>query len=382
MGSEGLVQQTALSSPPQTNKAKTYSRIKLTAGIISSVFSFSLLFLLVACGITRDIESWARSVLSHDYGTLLVFGSLIGLAETVVTLPIGFYSGYIIEHRYQLSNQSVGKWIWERLKEMLVSLPIAIGLVALLFFCLRVYGSWWWLPVAAAVTLLSVVLARLAPVLIMPLFYKFTPIENGSLKEKILRLCSNAGLRIEGIFSFDLSKNTQKANAGFTGIGKSKRIILGDTLVKEFTENEIETVFAHELGHYKFHHILIGILLGSVSTFMGLFVTAQLFERSITSFGFSSITDIAALPLLPLWLSLFGLVTVPLGNVISRHHERQADSYAVRATGNKHAFVAALRKLASTNLADADPHPLVEFLFYSHPSISKRINMVESVRTR
>jgi STE24 endopeptidase len=381
MGSEGLVQQTALSSPPQTSKAKTYNRIKLAAGIISSVFSFGLLFLLVASGLTRDIESWARSVLSHDYGTLLVFASLIGLADAVVTLPIGFYSGYIIEHRYHLSNQSLGRWLWERLKGTLISLPIAIGLVVLLFFCIRVYGGWWWFPVAAAVTLLSIVLARLAPVLIMPLFYKFTRIENGSLKERILRLCWNAGLRIEGIFSFDLSKNTRKANAGFTGIGRSKRIILGDTLVKEFTEEEIETVFAHELGHYKFHHILIGILLGSVSTFGGLFVTARLFEDSLPAFGFSSITDIAALPLLPLWLSLFGLVTVPLGNLISRRHERQADAYAVQVTGNKHAFVAALRKLANMNLADTDPHPLVEFLFYSHPSIARRIEMVESVGT-
>ncbi|HXF99175.1 MAG TPA: M48 family metalloprotease, partial [Bacteroidota bacterium] len=163
-----------------------------------------------------------------------------------------------------------------------------------------------------------------------------------------------------------------------TGIGKAKRIIIGDTLLKNFTEDEIETVFAHELGHYKHKHILIGIAVGVISTYAGLFITAHLYAVSLSWFGFSSITELAALPLLGLWLSIFGLVTSPLGNMLSRKHERDADRYAVRTTGKKAAFVSALRKLAETNLADPQPHPIVEFLFYSHPAIARRIAMVES----
>jgi len=232
--------------------------------------------------------------------------------------------------------------------------------------------------VGIAVTLLTVVLARLAPVLIMPLFYRFTPIGEGSLKERILRLCVDAGVRIDGIFSFNLSKNTRKANAAFTGIGRSRRIILGDTLVRDFSEEEIETVFAHELGHYRFGHIRKGIAAGTLLTFTGLFAASLLYAWSLTLFGYASPADLGALPMLAVWLSLFGLVTSPLGNLLSRRHEREADRYAVASTGKREAFVSALRKLGAMNLADPDPHPLVEFLFYSHPPITKRIRAVEA----
>jgi STE24 endopeptidase len=379
MASEGLVADTSTSSLPSPGSAKTYNRSKLVAGIVSSILSFALLLVLVLSGLTRDIEAWSRSLIGGEYGTLLVFAFAIGLVQSAITLPIGYYSGYILEHRYHLSNQTIGRWAWERLKGTGISLPLVAALLALLYACLIEYGMLWWLPVSCAITLLSVVLARLAPVLIMPLFYKFTPVSDGPLKERILRLCGNAGLQIRGIFTFNLSKNTKKANAGFTGIGKSKRIILGDTLVREFSEEEIETVFAHELGHYKHKHITIGIITGIVSTFGGLFIAAQAYGWSVGILGFSSITEIAALPLLALWLTLFGLVTSPLGNMLSRRHERQADVYAVTSTGNARAFVSALNKLAATNLADPSPHPLVEFLFYSHPSIGRRVHAVESI---
>jgi STE24 endopeptidase len=251
--------------------------------------------------------------------------------------------------------------------------------VLALFYCLKTYGDAWWLPVSILLTFISVVLARIVPTFIMPLFHKFTPIENGSLKERIQTLCANAGVRIEGVFSFDMSKNTKKANAGFTGIGKAKRIILGDTLLYHFSEEEIETVFAHELGHYKHRHIAIGIAVSILSTFLGLFITSKLYAGSLSWFGFETITDLAALPLLGLWLSVFGLVTSPLGNALSRKHEREADRYAIRTTRNKQAFISALRKLASTNLSDPEPSRLVEFLFHSHPSIARRVAMVEAM---
>ena len=187
----------------------------------------------------------------------------------------------------------------------------------------------------------------------------------------------DAGIHVEGIFSFDLSRNTRKANAAFTGIGRSRRIILGDTLVGNFSEEEIETVFAHELGHYRFGHIRTGMMTGTVSTFAGLYVAARLYDLSVAAFGLSSPTNLGALPLLAIWLSLFGLVTAPIGNMISRRHERQADAYAVRTTGKRDAFASALRKLGAMNLADPAPHPLVEFMFYSHPPLEKRIRALE-----
>jgi len=379
MAPEGHVPNAAHSLFPASSKAKTYTRTKLIAGFAASGLSFVLLLLLVKYGYTREIESVSRSLTDNDYLVLLIFAFFIGMLEAVATLPLGYYSSYYIEHRYNLSTQSLGRWAWERLKGFLVTLPIASGLLLLLYFCLATYADLWWLPVSITIAVLSVVLARFAPVVILPLFYKFRPIEEESLKDRILNLCSRARVHVDGIFTFNMSKNTKKVNAGFTGIGKSKRIILGDTLVREFSEEEIETVFAHELGHYKHGHIVIGILTGIISTFAGLFLVAHLYEWSLRLFGFTSLTEIAALPLLALWLALFGLVTTPIGNMLSRRHEHQADAYAVQQTGNRQAFISALQKLARTNLTDPEPHPLIEFLFHSHPSIARRIRTIESL---
>jgi STE24 endopeptidase len=370
-------QQIGSSHDPQ--QAKRYTRTKLLTAVASSLLSFAFLFLLVALGVTVRLENWARSLATNDYAALLLFAGAIGLLQGALTTPIGYYSSYYLEHKYKLSNQSLGRWAWERLKGILVSLPIALPVLLFVYFCILRYQQWWWLPVSGAIILLSVVLARVAPVLIFPLFYKFTPLESESLGRRIEDLCADAGVSVRGIFSFNLSKNTKKANAAFTGLGKAKRIILGDTLLSGFSEEEIEAVFAHELGHYKHKHLLIGILVSIVSTVFGLFFAAFLYGRSLGVFGFGSISQLAALPLLALWLSLFGLITTPLGNMLSRYFERVADRYAVRTMGTSIPFVSALRKLSITNLAHPDPHPLVEFFFYSHPSITKRIRFVEGL---
>jgi STE24 endopeptidase len=376
MASEGLTDP----QHGQPERAKAYNRIRLATGIANSILSFGLLVALVGTNAARDIGAWSRSVAAHDYGALILFVVCVGALQTLLTLPLGWYSGFYVEHTYGLSNQSLGRWAWEKLKGAMVGLPLLLAVLCTVFFCLRTYGSLWWLPGSIMLTFLSVVLARLGPILIMPLFYRFTPLVDGPLKERILRLCEGAGVRIEGVFSFDLSKNTKKANAAFTGIGRAKRIILGDTLVREFTEEEIETVFAHELGHYRFGHIRTGILIGTISTFVGMFIAARLYASLAQALGFASIADIAALPLLAITLTLYSLVVSPIGNLLSRRHERQADAFAVRSTGKRDAFVSALRKLSRMNLADPDPHPLVEFLFYSHPPIPKRIRAIETVQ--
>ena len=371
MVSEGLM--SPRSSPPRTVDAKAYNRIKLAAGITASLLSFALLATLATTAAGRSLGAWCSSLSANPYAGLLVFACAVGALRAALTLPLAWYSGFLVEHRFGLSNQSAGAWARERLKGLALAAPLGAGIFCILYFCLGRFGPLWWIPVGTALTLISVVLVRLAPVLIMPLFYRFTPLAEGTLKDRITNLAESAGVHVEGIFSFDLSKNTRKANAAFTGLGRSRRIILGDTLVRGFSEEEIETVFAHELGHYRFGHIRSGIVTGTVSTFAGLFVAARLYEASAAALGFPSTTDLAALPLLAIWLSLFGLVTSPVANMISRRHERQADAYAVRTTGKRDAFASALRKLSEMNLADPTPHPFVEFMFYSHPPVAKRI---------
>lgn len=364
-------------SSQSTDTAKTYNRIRLSLSLLSSVLTFLLLVALITEDWSRDLAGWARSVLPGTYTSLLVFVCAVAALQAVITLPFGFILGYVVEHRYGLSNQSPARWAWERLKGVLVSAPLAGAAVIALFFCMQWAGEAWWAVLALILTLANLLLTRIAPVLLLPIFYRVVPLEDGALKARIAALCARVAFPFEGMYSFNLSKNTRKANAAFTGIGKGKRILLGDTLLTGFTDEEIETIVAHELGHYLHRHILIGIAAGTAATFAGLFVASRLYSWSLTWAGFGGLTDLAALPLLAIWISLFALLTMPLGNILSRKLEREADAFAVRTTGNAAGFASALRKLASQNLADPEPHPLVEFFLYSHPSIARRLRMVE-----
>ncbi|MFQ5771215.1 MAG: M48 family metallopeptidase [bacterium] len=362
-----------------TAKAKKYNRIKLTLSLIEMALSFTILVALLLAGWSKDFDQIAHRFSASPYIALFIFGALVGLVETVLLFPLGFYSSYILEHKFGLSNQTIWRWLWEEFKGFAVGLVLLTPMVLIFYFFLRNFGDLWWLPVAATVFFFSVLLARIAPILIFPLFYRFEPLPDSDLKTKILELCQKVGMRVEGVFKFNMSKNTKKANAGFTGLGKTKRIILGDTLLDKFNDDEIETVFAHELGHYAKGHIWKGILIGLVSNFAGLYITSVLYKISLPVFGFESIEQLGALPLLALFLTLFGLVTMPIQNAISRRYERQADTYAVQLTGKREAFVLALKKLSEQNLADPDPNPVVESLFYSHPAIKKRVALVKSI---
>lgn len=369
---------THAASLPSPRRAKIYNRTRLVVSIASTSVSLLYLVFLVISGASHTLAQWAAAITPNPYGSVLLFSFAAGAGQFILTMPFGYFSGYVVEHRFQLSNQTLVRWMAEHLKAMAVSLPLAAGGVLVVYACLLHFGELWWLPTGVILTMVAVVFARLAPVILFPIFYSFTPLGDGPLKERIAGMCSAAGVIFTGIFTFNLSKNTKKANAGFTGIGRAKRIILGDTLVSEFTVEEIETVFAHELGHYVRHHILAGMITGTVATFLGLFVTSKLYIWSLQAAGLGAPVDLTALPLLAIWLSLFGLATSPVGNILSRRHERQADRYAVQTTRNPEAYISALRKLAAMNLADPDPHPLIEFLFYSHPSIQRRVRAAAS----
>lgn len=367
---------------PLTNpiQAKQYSRAKLALGLVHTGLFLVLTILFLATGLAERLELFIRTVVEHDYLVLIGFAFALGAVESLASFPLRFYSGYLLEHRYRLSNQSLTRWALEGLKAGLVGCLLTLPVLLALFWSLRTYGDFWWVPLGILLFFFSVILARLAPVFLFPLFHKFTPVDAGTLRDRVTALCEKVGMKISGVFVFDMSKNTKKANAAFTGIGKSRRVILGDNLIANFNDEEIETVIAHELGHYKLRHLRTMIVVGTISTFAGLYVTAQLYSGSLNWFGFASGDTIAALPLLGLWLALYSLVTSPLSNAISRAHERAADRFAVRLTGKKEAFTNALTKLGRINLADTAPHPVIEFLFHSHPSIERRIKSLEAIQ--
>lgn len=360
------------------DNAKRYNRIKLTVSLTETFLTVIFLIILITTQLGIEVQNFSYTISEHDYLAFLIFIGLLGLGSGILFFPLTYYADFYLEHKYSLSNQTFSKWIWENLKGLFVSLFLGIPLLLLFYFLIKSYPESWWFILATVLFLVSVVLARLAPTLIFPIFYKFTPLEDEELKLKIADLCDNTNLSFSGIFKFDLSKNTKKVNAGFTGIRKSKRIILSDTLLSGFSHDEITSVFAHELGHYKKRHILKNIFIGLIFSYAGLFLAAELYIFLFPAFGFSFQHQLAALPLLTLVLMLYGIVTMPIQNIISRKFEYEADEFALSSTQNRNAFISTMEKLSKTNLADKTPHPIVEFLFYSHPSIEKRIKAAAS----
>lgn len=353
--------------------SKTYNNLKLASSVSKAVATFLLVLLFVLSGASRSLLLLLHHWSSNNYVLFLLFVGIGGLASGIIFFPLNYYTGFYLEHKYKLSNQDLIGWMWEDLKGLLVSLVIIIPVLLLFYFALNKYGSLWWLHMSVLLFVLSIVLARIVPIFILPLFYKITPLEDEYLVSRINTLAIDAGIKVQNVYKFNMSKNTKKANAAFTGIGKSKRILLGDTLLDNFSKDEIETVLAHELGHYKKKHIIKNIIIGTTTTFLTLFLIAFFYDKSVNWLHFAGRTDISALPLLSLWTMLIGILLTPIGNIISRKYEYEADNYAITSTHKPAEFIATLEKLNDQNLGDKDPNPFVEWFFYSHPSVKKRI---------
>jgi len=360
--------------------AKRYEKIKLTAGISEGIFLFIFIMLFVALGYSRKLENYSYSFTGNPYLALLIFVFILGMINAFISFPVDYFYGFRLERKFDLSNQSFSGWIVDKIKGALVGSVITAPIAFLFYYLLKNY-TLWWLYFACIILVYSVLIAQLAPILIFPIFYKFKPLEDENLKEKILRLCEKVGFKVKGVFTFDMSKNTKKANAAFTGMGKTRRIILGDTLISNFSDNEIETVFAHELGHYQKGHIRKNILFSVAGTLIGLYVMSLAYSALYPKFGFAHQWDIGAIPLLAIIAGIWGLLTKPFGSMLSRKFEYEADRYAVDTTGNLPSFKSTMEKLADQNLADTEPNQLVEFWFHSHPSISKRISKAEKYYT-
>jgi len=358
--------------------SKRYNNLKIGLGVLEGVLTFAISLVFVISGLSLKLAESIGTSVSGLYGIFIIYVLLAGFGLGILLFPLGYYKDFYLEHKYNLSNQTFFKWIFEDIKGLGVSLLIGIPILLAFYYTMLQFGNLWWLPFAILLFIVSVILARVVPVFILPLFYKITPIDNEELKSRITILAEEAGINVTDVYKFDMSKNTKKANAAFTGLGKSKRILLGDTLLENYTNDEIETVIAHELGHYKKKHIVKNIIIGTVSSFLTLFIIANLYYLSLGWFGFQNITEIAALPILTLWAMLIGLVQSPITNIISRKFEYQADEYAILSTGKAEAFKATLEKLTDQNLGDKDPHPFIEWFFYSHPSIINRIAAIDN----
>ncbi len=360
---------------PASPEVKRYQRQKITAALANATLSLIWMvvlgfFLGPHCADWLGPQRWLR---------LLAAAAVFGVSLEVLTFPLAYYSGFVLEHRYQLSNQTLSGWLWKRVKGYLIGGVLGLTLVCGLYAVVWLTGAWWWLWATAGWLGVTLILGRLLPVLILPIFYKVTRLEDASLLERFKKLTHGTTLAIEGVYELHLSQETKKANAALAGLGNTRRVLLGDTLLQQFTPEEIEVVFAHEVGHHVHHHMPKSIAIRIIFTLLGFALTHELLTVCAPRLGYADFDDPAALPLLFFFLTIVALVWVPLQNALSRCHERQADRYALEQTKNTAAYRSAFIKLAKMNKSDPDPHPMIAFFFYDHPPIRERLASADVV---
>jgi STE24 endopeptidase len=355
-------------------EVKRYQRQKLTSRLVNFLIGISYLA-TIALWAGPHIDAWLRQNLS-DSPWMRLLGILIvcGGGMELLTLPLDFWSSFVLEHRYQLSNQTLLAWTKKHLLAWLVGGLIGLPLMFAFYALLR-YTEPWWLWATIGWLAVTLVLGRLAPVLILPLFYKLTPLDDVNLRERLTRLVEKTGLTLQGVYRLHLSAETRKANAALTGLGRSRRVLLGDTLLEQFTPDEIEVVFAHEVGHHVHRHLPKMVAISVVLSTVGFYLIDVVLRNVAQPLGYEAFNDPAALPLALLVLTAFGLLLGPAQNALSRFFERQCDQYALDRTGLRDAYRSAFSKLATLNKSDPDPNPWVVWLFYDHPPIKERIAM-------
>jgi STE24 endopeptidase len=371
------------STTADTPQARSYNHLRRVLGIADFLLSLAGLIVLLAAGWTRDLRDAAFFLAGQNY-LLSVFFYVFMLALLSKALGIGldFYS-FRVEQRYGLSYQKLRSWLWDETKGLLVGLVLGTIIVELLYFIIR-QTTWWWMIAWAMFLVLMVFFAQIAPVVLFPIFYKFKPLEREELKRRLAHLSESAGMRVRGVYEWKLSEKSKKANAALTGLGRTRRIILADTLLENYSDDEIEAVLAHELGHHVHRHILKSILVQALVTFAGFWAAARVLhfserQHGILSLGVGGLKDFdfANLPLLALVSTVISFLLIPALNAWSRFNERQADRYAFRSIPQVAPFISSMNKLADQNLAERSPSKLVEFFFHSHPAISKRIAAAE-----
>lgn len=361
-------------------KAKEYARINRRITFIGIIWNLIYAAIWLFTGLSLQLETVLQRVTDSSWLLVALFAAIFGGISMILEFPLSYYSEFVLPHQYDLSNETPRSWIIDQLKGLLVSIPLGLLLLEIIYSILRAYPETWWIWGTGVMLFFTVILSSIGPTFIAPIFNKYTPLDKDheDLANRLKALAEKTHTPIQGVYKFDMSRRTKTANAALTGIGRSRRIILGDTLINEFDPDEIETVLAHELGHQVHKDLPVGILINTAITFLGFYLISLILNWGLNLFSFKQISDLAAFPLLILAFGIYSLMTMPLSNAYSRWREYRADQFALQVTGKSKAFESAMTRLANQNLADADPEPWVEFIFYSHPAIHKRIAMAQA----
>ena len=371
------------------DKASRYHRLKRQASVVSLVWTLVLLGGLLWTGASlslRNVAECAASIPGGSEGwraslTVVLYVALLSALAEAGSLPLAVYSDFLLERRYGLSNETLRGWLIDQAKSFGLGLLLGCGGAAILYALIRYSPEHWWLPAGAVFALIIVGIANVAPVVLLPLFYRVKPLDRESLRTRLIALAERADARVLGAYEWGLSDKTKKANAALAGIGATRRILVSDTMLAEYSDEEIEVVLAHEIAHHVHGDIWKGILFQCVLILAGFYLGARVLNWMAAAFELRSVADIAGLPLLLLAAGGVSLVMLPLAHALSREFERNADRFALSLTRNPGAFISAMRRLAAQNLAEERPSPLVQWLFHSHPPVHERIAVAQAFMT-
>ncbi len=366
---------TAESNPAASDspEARRYNRIRRWLGIADFVVGFVFLIVLLVTGWSdwlRDL-AYRLGLQNYSFSLFIYLLLLLGIGKA---LGIGLdYYGFLLERRFNLSTQRFRSWAWDEIKGFVVGIVLGTVVVEVLYLTIRQWPQHWWMLAWALFMGLFILLAQLAPVVLLPIFYKFEPLDNEDLRRRLVVLSERAGTRVRGVYRWKLSEKSKKANAALTGLGATRRIILADTLLDNYTPEEIEAVLAHELGHHVHRHILKSIFVQAAITLLGFYAANWVLHYAVDQHMFEELSDFADLPLLALVSVVLSFLLMPALNAYSRFNERQADRYAFESISSVEPFITSMDKLAEQNLAERTPSKWVEWFFHSHPAISRRL---------
>ena len=315
--------------------------------------------------------AWLGTLAFTGWGSGLPFAlyvAAIAVGWEAVSFPINLYKSFLLDRRYGLTSEPFTTWLRDHLKAFALGLAVSEVAAFAAYWSMRVAGHAWWALAALLFAAAGMLLSRLAPVVLLPLFYRFRPLAREALRERLIVLSQRAGVRVLGAFEWGLGEKTTRANAALVGAGRTRRILLSDTLLENYSDDEIEVILAHELAHHVHHDLWSALALETGVVAAALLVA----HGAVFVAGYGSANP-AALPLLLLAAGAVSLTLTPLGTAWSRHTERRADRFALALTGRQDAFISAMRRLAAQNLAEPDPSRLVRWFFHTHPTIEERI---------
>lgn len=361
------------------DRSARYHRLRRRAGIASTLAGGAWLVVLLATGGSSSLAARAASagaVLPSPLDRALavvVFIAVVALGWEFVSFPFVFYRNFYLDRKYGLSSEPAATWLNDHCKALGLGFILTIAAGIAVYGSMAIAGQAWWLVAGGLFGAAALLLSRVAPVLLMPLFYRFRPLDREALRERLLTLSNRAGVPVLGAFEWGLGEKTTRANAALVGVGGTRRILVSDTLLKDYSDDEIEVILAHEIAHHVHHDMWTALAIETTVVAASLYAAHVVATQAGPLVGSGNPADLAVLPLMILASGLVSLLLAPIGNAWSRHNERRADRFALALTRRPAAFISAMRRLGAQNLAEENPSTPVLWFFHTHPTIDERI---------